>query len=146
MNQKNKYFNIKIGQRSTVIGFLLLFGLIGFFGWIKQKRIQDDTNRSGNMHVDSEKKTIVEVSLTGEIIDPGNYRIERGRTLVELIERAGGLTQRADVSLIDLNYILNKDETININRKMSFLQKLGLGKGPEETYVDPPVEIEQGIE
>ncbi|MEO6517109.1 MAG: SLBB domain-containing protein [Steroidobacteraceae bacterium] len=38
------------------------------------------------------------VAIAGEVRFPGNYRIRRGETLYELLQRAGGITSRAFVS------------------------------------------------
>ncbi|RTE86054.1 MULTISPECIES: SLBB domain-containing protein [Gammaproteobacteria] len=37
----------------------------------------------------------VQVELTGEVMFPGSYSVRRGETLIDVVERAGGLTQHA---------------------------------------------------
>lgn len=43
----------------------------------------------------ADQQEIGAILLTGEFVRPGSYTIQRGETLAELIERAGGVTQQA---------------------------------------------------
>ncbi len=63
---------------------------------------QDDVNNPGLQRMDqiafSEKSGWVErasVTLNGEVLHPGVYAIDRGETLCQVMERAGGLTEDA---------------------------------------------------
>jgi len=62
----------------------------------------------------TEKETI---TLSGEIRFPGEYTIERGETLSNIIERAGGLTELADPdSAIFMRESLRVQEAANLSK------------------------------
>lgn len=53
-------------------------------------------------------KVTESVYIEGEVMMPGTYIIESGKTLGYLIHLAGGLTPYADISGIDLKIIIDK--------------------------------------
>lgn len=107
-------------------GFLLFFGIIGFAGWYFKKQ--------------NFKKEIY-VHIEGEINAPGHYKVASELRIGELIDKAGGLTPRADMRGINLTQALSDGQKIIIPVRKSIFEKIGLGKGPEESYINPPVKI-----
>lgn len=49
-----------------------------------------------------EKDIQYQAEIKGEIVNPGVYEIEKDETLIDLIEKAGGLTEKADTSALAL--------------------------------------------
>ena len=47
------------------------------------------------------------IHITGEVVNPGVVKIAKGERIVNAIEQAGGITSNADLSKINLAYVLN---------------------------------------
>lgn len=69
---------------------------------------------SNNQKENNDKKEDMKVHITGEINNPGVYQIKQGDRLVDLVEKAGGLTQKADESKINLAMRLDDEMKIII--------------------------------
>ena len=63
--------------------------------------------------IEGEKKYII-LHITGEIMNPGVIKIEEGSRVVDAIDTAGGLTPNADVSKINLAYVLSDGQKLYI--------------------------------
>lgn len=75
-------------------------------------KIRESTNLNGN------KKIIVHIS--GEVISPGVISLEEGARIVDAINMADGVTEEADLSKVNLAYVLEDAQKIyipNINEK-----------------------------
>lgn len=75
-------------------------------------KIRESTNLNGS------KKIIVHIS--GEVISPGVISLEEGARIVDAINMADGVTQEADLSKVNLAYVLEDAQKIyipNINEK-----------------------------
>lgn len=67
---------------------------------------------------DFEDKKIKKVHISGEINNPGVYEIEDDDRLEDLVNKAGGLTQNANLEIINLSMVLEDQMRIiipNIN-------------------------------
>ena len=75
-------------------------------------KIRESSNLNGN------KKIIVHISV--EVISPGVISLEEGARIVDAINMADGVTQEADLSKVNLAYVLEDAQKIyipNINEK-----------------------------
>lgn len=75
-------------------------------------KIRESTNLNGS------KKIIVHIS--GEVISPGVISLEEGARIVDAINMADGVTEEADLSKVNLAYVLEDAQKIyvpNINEK-----------------------------
>ena len=88
-------------------------------------------------------KKVIYLHIEGEVKNPGFYKIKPHVRLGELVEKAGGLTIHADTAEINLARLIHDGEKIIIPAKKAFFERAGIGKGPEETFINPPVEIEK---
>ena len=52
--------------------------------------------------VEEEIIELVSVDIKGAIITPGVYEIEKGKKVIDVVNKAGGLTEDADTSMINL--------------------------------------------
>lgn len=57
---------------------------------------------------------VISVYICGEVNNPGVYEINRGSILNDVVNLAGGLTERADINHINLVYIINSNISIYI--------------------------------
>ncbi len=75
-------------------------------------KIRESTNLNGS------KKIIIHIS--GEVISPGVISLEEGARIVDAINMADGVTEEADLSKVNLAYVLEDAQKIyipNINEK-----------------------------
>lgn len=112
MSNKVKYILIFVGfVILTVTGYILspkTEELISF----ENKNSEDD---------------YIFVHIEGEVNEPGLKKVKYGTRLHELIEEAGGATEEADLSRINLSVILNDEQKVNIPTKIT--QSLDMESG-----------------
>lgn len=72
-----------------------LVGLIAFAFIPKITQSQpNDTQQNGNSDNGDQNK--ITIGITGEVVRPGNYILEEGATMQDLIDKAGGTNNNAD--------------------------------------------------
>ena len=102
----------------TIIGviFLVFTIIIGLSIIEKGDAYLDNllfpTSSTSNEESSFEDEETVIVTLSGEVLNPGKYEIEKGYFLNDAIVKAGGVTTSADVNCFD--YYLMINENINI--------------------------------
>jgi hypothetical protein len=121
-----------------VASFLLFFGALGYAGYLYQTKYI--SNQAPPVR-ERKKPALIKINISGEIKYPGQYSLPPGSRVADLIEKSGGLTPKADRDQIDFIARLKNGQNIEIPRKKGFFSRLGIGKGPEETYVKPPIEV-----
>ena len=57
----------------------------------------------------------LDVSIVGEVRSPGRYRIREGESLLEVLAKAGGLTEDADTWLTVMRTVDNQQQVLTIN-------------------------------
>ncbi|MFH1415958.1 MAG: SLBB domain-containing protein [Elusimicrobiota bacterium] len=128
-----------------LVFFLVFFAILGFMGWVirgeKYQLFFNIFRAKETAAISRERKYSCRIS--GEVHYPGSYRLRRGAKISDLINAAGGLTSRADTSAINLTEILNDGTELIIPPTGNLIRRLGIGKGPEEDYIIPPVIVEK---
>ena len=66
---------------------------------------------------DEDKKEQIIVHIAGEIKTPGIVKLKEGERIEDAIEKAGGLTENADISRVNLAYVLEDGVKIIIPKK-----------------------------
>ena len=69
-----------------------------------------------NVENDEEKNEIV-IHIAGEVKNPGIVRINEGARIADIIEQAGGLTEFANITNINLAYIVEDGQKIIIPKQ-----------------------------
>lgn len=116
---------IKIKNKDTVILLILIILVIlTKFGIVyKQNNMYIDINEK-HVEMQINSPTTYKVHIDGEVVNPGVYDVNSDDRLDNLITKAGGLTENADSSRINLArlledglkiYIPSKKEAINTN-------------------------------
>jgi|GEM_PF-606606 len=82
----------------------LVFLLFGF------TTVQYDTVNQGKVIID-----LVDVEIEGEIVFPGAYKITSGTTILQLVNFAGGLTNKANLENINLQTQIVSSRKITID-------------------------------
>ena len=129
---KKEVFIIKSYKQILIICGLLVTIIVGVILYFQINNNQDDYSYLEIENVENEKTNIIEkeivenyivVHVTGEVINPGIVRVKDTSRIIDVIEAAGGTTQEADLSKINLAYIVEdgikiyvpsiKDEEVN---------------------------------
>ena len=105
-------------KRIVIIIALLVIILVGWK--IYDKSNFESTEESqvidSNIQEDKTEKNeeIIIVHVTGEVKKPGVVRVKEGSRIEDIIKEAGGLTEKADISNINLAYIVEDGTKIRI--------------------------------
>lgn len=138
-NKRLKFLN-RIPPAVKLGGFIIFFGMLGFAGWLyKEDKLQ--YSKAGGAKITPQKNIYVHVS--GEVKNPGLYKVKYGTRIGELVDNAGGVTRKADFTSINLATALKDGQKIVIPAHKNVFEKMGIGKGPEEDYINPPIKVEK---
>lgn len=97
---------------ATVVGF----GIYKFEGKKEKKTVSSITKKEEKKESNEEEPEIKEeymVDIKGEVITPGIYMATKEDRVIDIVEKAGGLTEYADTSVINLSKKI-KDEMVII--------------------------------
>lgn len=131
----NNLLQIFKEKKNIVISICFLLFIIAFavFYIFSNKNHQDnevtvsnslyeDSLEGENNSIEEEKRIFVDIS--GEVRNKGVYEMKKGDRVKDVIEKAGGLTERADQSYIDKN--LNQAALLSDGQKV-FIPSLNEG-------------------
>ena len=108
-------------QRKIVIIIAIL--IIILIGWKvydskKYEEVNSEeilvTDKKDNNKKDEEEEEIMAVHVTGEVKNPGVVKVKEGSRIEDVIEAAGGLTENADTTNINLAYMIEDGMKIRI--------------------------------
>lgn len=80
---------------------------------------------------------INKAEIKGEIVSPGLYEIEKNETLESLINKAGGLTEMADISSLSLQKKILYEEIIVIPKQTEVI-KISINSASKEQLMTLP--------
>ena len=102
-----------------IIGILVII----FIGW-RFYNSSNDTNIENNDFIvndtkeekksDNEEEEMMAVHVTGEVKNPGVVKIKEGSRIEDIIKAAGGLTENADITNVNLAYVVEDGMKIRI--------------------------------
>ena len=76
---------------------------------------------SSNNKSSKATKDFILIHLSGEVKNPGVYKIKKESRLVDLLKLAGGVTPRADIDIINLVQPLADGQKISVPSKQKFV-------------------------
>jgi len=85
--------------------------------------------------VNEEVPTIV-VEIVGEVKYPGKYIVKRGTKIKELIFISGGLLKDSDITLINLNGILEEEDVIMVNKSFDKTKRININTATLKEIAD----------
>lgn len=104
-----------------IVLYLSLFGIVLIYKNQKQQAINTNLALTSDYSekIEENEEILQEledsyVHISGEINFPGLIKIENGERLFEVIEKAGGMTEQADVDKINLSIKLSDQDKIYI--------------------------------
>ncbi len=110
-------------RKQIIIGVIITIIIIGLSSFLiyrqmnTPKKIKKEIVIESKKTLEKKEETIetelYKVDIKGEIIHPGIYSVEKEKRVMDVIELAGGLTENADTSVINLSKKI-KDEMVII--------------------------------
>ena len=102
-----------------IVGIIIIIGILYFIynGIDKKSTDQIDNNMlsiENNTKENEESKELVIVHITGAVKMPGIVKLPEGARIEDAIDKAGGLTEDADISDVNLAYVLEDGIKIKI--------------------------------
>lgn len=70
-----------------------------------------------NVEKGEEETDLIIIHIAGEVKNPGIVKIKEGARIADVIEKAGGLTQKANIININLAYVIEDGQKITIPSK-----------------------------
>ena len=114
----------KILKKNIVIIVIAAFILIGAFLFLEKQDVQNIFQEEENsVCVNIVENEIIEetkeiaIHITGEVKKAGVIYLKEGARVVDAIEQAGGTTKEADISKINLAYVLQDGQKLYIPNK-----------------------------
>ena len=142
-----------------IIGLIIGIVMIISSNFIREKVYNDDSleiiKSSESTSIEESntgENNIKKVHISGEILKPGVYQINEGDRLDDLVKKAGGLTQKADIDRINLALILedqmriiipniddeNKDTNTEFINKSSGSEKININTADKSELMNLP--------
>lgn len=102
-----------------IVGIIIIIGILYFIynGIDKKSTDQIDNNMlsiENNTKENEGSKELVIVHITGAVKTPGIVKLPEGARIEDAIDKAGGLTEDADISDVNLAYVLEDGTKIKI--------------------------------
>lgn len=102
-----------------IVGIIIIIGILYFIynGIDKKSTDQIDNNMlsiENNTKENEGSKELVIVHITGAVKTPGIVKLPEGVRIEDAIDKAGGLTEDADISDVNLAYVLEDGIKIKI--------------------------------
>lgn len=122
INLSKKQLAIMIG-----IGAIIIF-VIGYYIYkisIPQESyeqldiVSEDVKEQNKENVENNKEETnqIIIHIAGEVKNPGIVKIREGARIADVIEQAGGLTEQANITNINLAYVIEDGQKITIPSK-----------------------------
>ncbi len=146
-----------LNKKNVIFISIIIVCIIGvYYFFIREKEyIEDDSNIILSNVVEKETKedeTIEEknkivVYIAGAIKNEGIYELEKNSRIANIIEKAGGLTNDANINNINLAYILQDGMKVyipknNDKNEMNDDTNTYVSKGNEESKIDKGTSVE----
>lgn len=112
-------------EQIAILGVaIILLAYFGIGGYIKEKQKQSiaalvSSENLQNMESPDpesivEEPSLIMVHISGQVYYPGIYELVNGDRVIDIVERAGGLTKSADLDRINLAKKLKDEEKVFI--------------------------------
>ena len=141
LNNKQKVIVAIIGLIIIILGFLFLYKI--FYSEEPEIIIENETKQEGGNQTEEkiepeskigifESKKTVTVHVIGEVNTPGVVTLEEGARIIDAINAAGGKTEEADLSRINLAYVVEDGVQIYVP---SITEITNIGENEKNDYI-----------
>ena len=113
----NKEKNKRIIVVSAITLLIIILIIIKIIDFYYEKNSNKDINLSRFITEEKEtegEKEKIKVYITGEVVNEGVIELEEGSRIVDAIEKAGGMTENANIKHVNLAYELEDGQKIYI--------------------------------
>lgn len=113
----------KLNKKTTIIIIIgIIISIVIYYFFIKDEDyIESNTNLDTLSENTKNEINIIDtkekIYITGGIKNEGVYEIEENTRIIDCIEKAGGLTEKADIANINLAYLVEDGMKIYIPKK-----------------------------
>lgn len=114
LNKKQKIIFIVIGMLMIVFIGYYLIKKQGNYKYNELETTITEDNIENPINLEENSDISVIVHITGEIKKEGIVEVKQGDRIVDVIERAGGVTKEADLSKVNLAYKVSDGQKIYI--------------------------------
>ena len=116
--------NLKQKRIIAIVGIIVLVLIIIYFynSRLETPQLEDDilieeNQTNSNLGNKTEEKDLIIIHITGAVKMPGIVKLEEGARIEDAIKLAEGLTENADISNVNLAYVLEDGVKIVIPSK-----------------------------
>ncbi len=113
--------NLKQKKIIAIVGIIVLVLIIIYFynSRLETPQLEDDilvekNQTNSNLGNKTDEKDLIIIHITGAVKMPGIVKLEEGARIEDAINKAGGLTEDADISKVNLAYVLEDGVKIKI--------------------------------
>ena len=106
---------------------------------VKIKKVSKEENSSSEEDQEDKEEYIVDIK--GEVVTPGIYKLKKSSRVIDVIEKAGGLTQNADTTVINLSKKITDEMVIIIYSKQEV--KNWIKTKEQEDYLEEKCKISE---
>lgn len=118
---------IGLDKKQIIIGGVIIAVIVGIIGYYFYTNLQTNEEEiieieqenkieEKNQQEDIEEEQII-VHIAGEVKKPGIIKTKEGARIADIIEKAGGLNEEADITDINLAYPVEDGQKITIPKK-----------------------------
>ena len=80
----------------------------------KNHEANENNRDSNNSHNSTEDESEIYIHIIGEVQNQGLIALKQGQRIIDAIEKAGGVTQQADLSKVNLAFVLSDGQKVRI--------------------------------
>lgn len=120
INKMKKYIDKNRKQLiiiSIFVFLLLMISIVKKFDSKEKETLDSIGIKSSNVDIEEDVEEKIVIHVTGEVKKEGIIKIDEGGRISDAIEKAGGLTEEADLDRINLAYQLEDGQKIYIPNK-----------------------------
>lgn len=117
LTNKQKIISITVITIAIIVIFIYVYNKNNNYNTIDESEILVNSSEGNDIEKESKKgeeKQMIIIHIAGEVKNPGVVRLEEGKRIGDAIELAGGLTEYADITEINLAYVLEDGMKIKI--------------------------------
>lgn len=107
-------------------------------------KIKKETTKKDSAATEEQPEKEIEeymVDIKGEVVTPGIYKLKKSSRVIDVIEKAGGLTQNADTTVINLSKKITDEMVIIIYSKQEV--KNWIKTKEQEDYLEEKCKISE---
>ncbi len=118
---------IGLDKKQIIIGGVIIVVIVGIIGYYFYKNLQTNEEEileieeenivQGNKQIDTIEEEQIIIHIAGEVKNPGIIKTKEGARIADIIEKAGGLNEEADITDINLAYPVEDGQKITIPKK-----------------------------